>query len=141
MTRGEIDRQITRYRRYIDSNNCEIQKLRRQLDELSNTQGKLNGSQSRFSDYLSAQRGVFGRMNSNYRDNRFAVNFSQGMLGCLGGREAAGAHENISAAIQRVKSKSNAIDSRIQELNRENRKYWIRIDDLEYERRHLAAKG
>lgn len=109
MTEFEIERKITRYKNYIDSNNREIKKLHNQLDELSYTKGKLNSSQNKFCDYLTAQKQTYQRMRNNLQNNRFAVDFSVGMLGCLGGTQANKAHENISTSIQRVKNKINSI--------------------------------
>ena len=109
MTKYEIEHKITRYKNYIDSNNYEIKKLHNQLDELSYTRDKLNSSQNKFSDYLTAQRQTYQRMQNNYQNNRFAANFSAGMLGCLDGTQASRAHENISTSIQKVKNKINNI--------------------------------
>lgn len=137
MTKYEIEHKITRYKNYIDSNNYEIKKLHNQLDELSYTRDKLNSSQNRFSDYLTAQRQTYQRMQNNYHNNRFAANFSAGMLGCLGGTQASRAHENISASIQKVKNKINNIENKVRELNSENRRYQNIIEDLKYDLRRL----
>ncbi len=133
MRETEIERTVTRLRNTIDSNNREIKKLRNQLDELTYTKKKLNDSQNKLYDYHSTQKQTYQRMRSNYPNNRFAVKFSEGMLNCFNGSQSANAHENIAVSIQKVARKTSETESRIQELNSENRRCRNRISDLEYE--------
>jgi hypothetical protein len=99
MTEFEIERKISQYRNYIDSNNQEIKKLRDKLDELTYTKGKLNDSQNKLYEYRSAQKQIYQRMRNDHPNNRFATTFSVGMLGCLDGPQSANAHGNIETSI------------------------------------------
>lgn len=141
MTEFEIERKISQYRNYIDSNNQEIKKLRDKLDELTYTKGKLNDSQNKLYEYRSAQKQIYQRMRNNHPNNRFAAAFSAGMLGCLDGPQSANAHENIETSIQKVKKEMCSIEAEIRDLNSENRRYRNRISDLEYELQQLELRS
>ena len=138
MTKIQIQHKISAYNNYISSNEKDIRKLDNQLEEFSHIKGKLNDSQNKLYDYRTAQKKQYQTMRNNLTNNRFAVRFSEGMLGCLDGAESTKAHNNISASIQTVTSKINRVDNSIQELKNENRKYRNIISELQDELRQLA---
>lgn len=137
----EINNSIRTYNTKVNSNNEEISRLNKRLNELIVIKKNLKRSDEKFDRYLNTKKRKFEILRSSYYNTKFARDCSEEILDFINGRETLSARNSIESAINEVQRKFNKLSLDIEELKKNNNTLKNRIYDLEYERKLILQKG
>lgn len=135
-----INNQIRLLENEMISNNEEIRKLKKRINELKSIKGNLKRSDNKFSNYINSKRYRFKRLRNTLFNTKFVVQCSEDMLEFINGRAVKNAINDFSEAIREVDRVIYRKESYIDELESRNRYLYSKKISLINEKSRLIEE-
>ena len=135
-----INNQIRLLENEIFSNNEEIRKLKKRINELKSIKGNLKSSDNKFSNYIDSKRYRFKGLRNTLFNTKFVVQCSEDMLEFINGRAAKNAINDFGEAIKEVDKVIYKKETKIDELESRNRYLYSKKISLINEKSRLIEE-